>query len=263
MKLWLAILIFILSFQPHAQATSLHSGFDIVFDIDWTTFYSIENPDDHKGDRQIRVVEGKAYRHTDFLPEVIEALIQRHPDVRISFFSGGSKSRNETLLSQVHLSDGRSLLQVAHRVFSKDHLQVVSQDETLAFSTRFKKNLTLVMPEADPKRTILIDDQTDFAVKPHKAVHSMGIFDYFKAFDPSMTVKPYAPTSHQAWSMERNKALLWLAMLDTALENARVHGDLASEAEIQWNQRPQNRFTLEKGRTLLRRPYAPACGRVF
>lgn len=263
MKLWLAFLILILSFQPHAQATSPQSGFDIVFDIDWTTFYSIKNPDEHKGDRQIRIVEDKAYRHTDFLPEMIEALMQRHPDVRISFFSGGTKSRNEALLSQVHLSDGRSLLQIAHRVFSKDHLQVVSQDETLSFPSRFKKNLTVVMPEALPARTILIDDQTDFAVKPHKAVSSLGVFDYFKSFDPSLTGKPYAPASLEAWSMERNKALLWLAMLDTALENARVHGDLASAAQIQWNQHPQNAFTLEKGRQLISRPQAPACGRVF
>ncbi|MFV3408456.1 hypothetical protein ACNH6C_07600 [Bdellovibrio bacteriovorus] len=263
MKLWLALLILILSFQPQAQAQSPSPGFDIVFDIDWTTFYSIKNPDDHKGDRQIRVVEEKAYRHTDFLPEMIEALMQRHPDARISFFSGGTKSRNETLLSQVHLSDGRSLLQIAHRVFSKDHLQVVSQDETLSFPSRFKKNLSLVMPEAVPARTILIDDQTDFAVKPHKAVGSLGIFDYFKSYDPSLSGKPYAPASFDAWSMERNKALLWLAMLDTALENARVHGDLATEAEIQWNKHPQNRFTLEKGRTLIARPKAPACGRVF
>ncbi|ASD62734.1 hypothetical protein [Bdellovibrio bacteriovorus] len=263
MKLWLAILILILSFQPQARAQSPSPGFDIVFDIDWTTFYSIKNPDDHKGDRQIRVVEDKAYRHTDFLPEMIEALMQRHPDARISFFSGGTKSRNETLLSQVHLSDGRSLLQIAHRVFSKDHLQVVSQDETLSFPSRFKKNLSLVMPEAVPARTILIDDQTDFAVKPHKAVGSLGIFDYFKNYDSSMAGKPYAPASFEAWSMERNKALLWLAMLDTALENARVHGDLATEAEIQWNKHPQNRFTLEKGRTLIARPKAPACGRVF
>lgn len=123
MQLRLRVLFLLMIFlgQP-ALATTYH----LILDIDWTTFYSVESDAEaRKRDPQVRTVEGQSYRYTDALPEVIEALLLKHPDLKISFFSGGERSRNEALLSQVHLSDGRSLRDIAYRIFSKEHLLTI------------------------------------------------------------------------------------------------------------------------------------------
>lgn len=261
MKLWLAILIFILSYQPRAHATA---PIDIVFDIDWTTFYSIENSEVPSAKNQTRVVEGQSYRYTDYLPEVIETLLTRHPEVRISFFSGGSRSRNEALLSQVHLADGRSLLQVAHRVFSKEHLQELSQNETLPFATRYKKNLSLVMPEAIPSRTILIDDQVEFAVKPNKAVSSLGIFNFTEHFDSTRAGTKYQPNTQEEWQLERNKALLWLSLLSEALSRSqRTGSDFSNEVVNLWRSHSSSTLTVQTGKDLVANPQAPLCSTIL
>nr|BFD64072.1 hypothetical protein BdHM001_27530 [Bdellovibrio sp. HM001] len=260
MKLWLAAFLLFVCFQPRISLAT--PAVDIVFDIDWTTFYSIENANEN--DPQQRTVEGKTYRYTDFLPEVIETLLLRHPEVRISFFSGGDRSRNEALLEQVHLSDGRSLRDIAYRVFSKEHLKVVSQDETIRFSKRNKKDLALVMPESHPARTILIDDQVEFAVKPYKAVSSLGFFNFSPEFIAPLAGESYAPKTRAEWLQERKKALVWLHLLDEALKESRTKGThFADEVSRLWDLKSASPLARLYGARLINSPRAVSCQKVF
>lgn len=260
MKLWLAAILLLICFQPFAAPAN--TPIDIVFDIDWTTFYSIENPTNN--DPQQRIVEGKTYRYTDALPQVIETLLLRHPEIRISFFSGGEKSRNEALLSQVHLSDGRSLQDIAYRVFSKEHLKVLSQDETIRFSKRNKKDLAQVLPESNPARTILIDDQVEFAIKPYKAVSSMGFFNFSEEFKTPQHGEAYAPKTRAEWRQERKKALVWLHLLDEALLESKLKGtSFAEEVSRLWELKSASPLSRLYGQRLLNAPRAVSCQKVF
>ncbi|XGC80035.1 hypothetical protein ACES2L_11920 [Bdellovibrio bacteriovorus] len=210
---------------------------DIVFDIDWTTFYTVHPDKPNQSDEKVIIIEGKAYRPTDHLGEVLEKLSLR-PDVRISFFSGGERSRNETLLRAFKLPSGRSAYDIAYKVLSKENLATVSQDPTLGFSERHKKSMAGILPGATAERTILVDDQVNFSVKPWKAVPSLGVFNFQKEFDSSKTNEAYFPRSKEQWLAERDKALMWQALLEEALSsNALKKKSFAQVAEDLWSQK--------------------------
>jgi hypothetical protein len=257
-KLMLILLFCLTSLQSFAQNSK---PIDVVFDIDWTTFYSIEEP---LRDGQTVAVEGKFYRPTDYLPETIEWLLKTHPEVRISFFSGGEKSRNETLLGKVHLSDGRSLRDIAHQIFSKQDLYIASTDSKLSFSERYKKDLATFITDNTADRMILIDDQVNFAKPPLKAVPSLGLYNFQPSFDSSKAGKDYFPPTEKAWSLERNKALLWAAALDSAL-NESASGKISFESAVQnsWSRDLTKDLSLAHGKTLIRAFSARACEKIF
>lgn len=210
---------------------------DIVFDIDWTTFYTVHPDKPNQADDKAIIVEGKAYRPTDHLGEVLEKLSQR-PEVRISFFSGGERSRNETLLKAFKLPSGRSAYDIAYKVLSKENLTTVSEDASLGFSERYKKSMAGILPGATAERTILVDDQVNFAVKPWKAVASLGVFNFQKEFDPSNAREAYFPKDKEQWLAERDKALMWQALLEEALSsNALKKQSFAQVAEDLWSQK--------------------------
>nr|WP_295899451.1 hypothetical protein [uncultured Bdellovibrio sp.] len=263
MQAWLVALLILLCFQPVAHASS-PAPIDIVFDIDWTTFYSVEANDPNQKNNQNLTANGKLYRPTDHLADVIETLLVKHPEVRISFFSGGERSRNEALLKNVFLSDGRSLLEISHRLLSKENLTVVSQDETLPFSTRYKKVLDQGIPDWSPQRTILIDDQVAFAKPPLIAVNSLGVYNYQNRFDASRSLELHFPVSEAQWKMERNKALLWLAMIDLAFQKSQNDSVSFSEAARSvWKKQSTNSLLIARGQQLVQRIAAPSCGKVF
>lgn len=119
-----------------AQNNIVNAPIDLIFDIDWSTFYSVE---ESQRDTQTLVFENKLYRPTDHLTIVLETLLARHPEVRLHFFSGGSAERNNFLLKNQILSNGQSLYDVATHVFSNHHLTEVARDESLNFPQRYKK----------------------------------------------------------------------------------------------------------------------------
>ncbi|WP_374029171.1 hypothetical protein [Bdellovibrio bacteriovorus] len=261
MNRWLVAFILILSFQPWAFAQGPLPPIDIIFDIDWTTFYTIDPKDPAQQTSENVSVEGKTYRATDHLGKVIEILLKDHPEVRISFFSGGERTRNEQLLKTVRLSDGRTLFDIAYKVLSKEHLTVVSQNENLGFSERYKKVVEKHIPDWNPARTILIDDQKNFAVKPLKAVSSLGHFNFQKRFNARAATELYYPSDVHSWDMERNKALLWLAMLESSIQESRQSGtDFATATENTWKMHAEDTVFLRKGRSHLE---MRSCEKVF
>lgn len=252
MKSLATILIFIISLQLvifDVQATTPRVPIDIILDIDWTAFYTVD-PDQR--DEKTLSVEGKLYRPTDSLAAVLESLVKTHPEVRISFFSGGERTRNEALLKSYFLSDGRSLFDISYKVFSKEHLHVASNDSQLRFSDRYKKVLDGLWPEWNPDRTILIDDMVDFARPPLKAVESMGVYNFQRRFDPARAGEKYFPESLAHWSNERQKAVLWLALLDVSIRDAAAGNESFAEAATRnWNERSQYAFQLQRGQQIL------------
>ncbi|MDG0815595.1 hypothetical protein [Bdellovibrio svalbardensis] len=238
MKLFLASLFLALSFQGsvYAQAAPI----DIVFDIDWTTFYSIDTTSPNQIDNQNIAIEGKTYRPTEHLGEVLQAL-SLHPEVRISFFSGGEKSRNEALLKKLILPNGRRAFDIAYRVLSKENLQQVSEDSNLKFSQRYKKSFEGLLPGATPQRTILIDDQVEFSKAPWKAVPSLGVFNYQKVFDNRQSAQQFYPSTEQAWLNEKDKALMWKSLLEEAIVLSRKSDKPFSQITSDlWSAKSQN-----------------------
>ncbi|KHD89569.1 MAG: hypothetical protein OM95_03030 [Bdellovibrio sp. ArHS] len=260
MKNWLVALILILSFRP-AEA---QQPIDIVFDIDWTTFYTVHPENKNELSAKNLEVEGKFYRPTDYLPEVIEFLLKNHSEVRISFFSGGTKARNIALLNKVTLSDGRSLLDISHRILSFEDLTRVSHNETLKFSEQYKKVLSEGLPDWNPQRTLLIDDQPEFAQKPLKSVSSLGHYNFQESFDAGRSTEKFFPASYEQWQQERRKALVWLAIIENALaESSRSGKDFAGTAQEMWLHATENALLPKQGERLINLLSAPACQKVF
>ncbi len=261
MRSWLIVFIFIFSLQPSAFARPY---VDIVFDLDWTSFYTIDPLDPQQNSEKNIVVEGKIYRPTDYLTRVVETLLKTHPEIRISFFSGGEKSRNEALLNSQRLSDGRSLKDIAYRLLSKEHLTMVSQNETLKFTVRFKKILDSHISDWSSARTILIDDQINFAKPPLKAVSSLGRTTYQSHFSPENSDKKHFPLTKIDWERDRNKALIWLAMIDMGFfEAERTNKDFSLALQEVWLRHSQDGLMIPRGKRLLSPVSISSCEKIF
>ncbi|WP_413587098.1 hypothetical protein [Bdellovibrio sp. HCB274] len=219
MKSWFVGLLLLICAQSGPAAAA---PIDVVFDIDWTTFYTVDPKNQNQMDEKAIAVGDKVYRPTDHLGEMLEKLLQI-PDVRISFFSGGDRARNESLLSAFKLPSGRSALDISYKVLSKENLLTVSDDASLGFADRHKKKLDGVLPGAHKDRTILIDDQVKFAVAPWKAVDSMGHLEFQIAFDQKMAGKTEYPVTAEELRAERDKALMWLALIEEALQKSKQY----------------------------------------
>lgn len=254
-----SIFIFCFYFSARAQSPA---PIDLILDIDWTTFYSIDGNDPSQKDANSLEVEGKLYRATDQLVPTIEYLLKNYPHLRISFFSGGEASRNHTLLNKVHLSDGRTLWNIAYKVFSKEHLTDLTQNPADSFSVRYKKEFSHWEPSWNPDRTLLIDDQTRFAVAPLKAVHSGGVFNYQNQFQLERSNSSYFAASYSEWALERGKAIIWLARLVESL-NETTDLTFAEKAQRSWSQPSELVEYLNKGQRLLLLPETPNCRSIF
>ncbi len=216
----------LLSLPVFAQLES--APIDIIFDIDWTAFYSVDPKDKNQADKNIIFIQEKAYRPTDHLGEVLEKL-SSNPQVRISFFSGGERARNESLLRSFKLPSGKSAYDISFKILSKENLTEVSTDSSLTFSERYKKVITGLIADATPERTILIDDQVNFSVKPWRAVNSLGFFNFQVTFDPSKADKEFYPKTGVDWRNERDKSLIWLSLIEESIRRSQISNESFSQ----------------------------------
>lgn len=101
---------------------------DIVFDIDWTLVYPVNDLSEITNTSRLYHLNGEYYRLADGAEEIIDDLI-KNKNVRISFFSGGLEKRNIDLLKSIMLpNSNKSLYEISHKVLSKKDLSVVSDD---------------------------------------------------------------------------------------------------------------------------------------
>ena len=202
-RLFLSLLLGLFFFSALAKAEDFH----VVFDIDWTLVYPLENAP-LTPDPNMVEVEGKWYRFSDHAGESIEKLAQE-PGVKVSFFSGGEKSRNLKLLEKLKLPSGQNALSLAHKVLHAEDMTVVSEDKTKKFSERFKKDLTKISTDLD--RIILIDDVKHFTVpgQEKNLVWLGDTYNYAASYQEARlrarTRPQYEAPSHAAWKSERAK----------------------------------------------------------
>ena len=185
---WLLFLFILSSFScaQHAIRSPASGERHIVFDVDWTIVSEIKNPTarDLKNKRVLEV-EGIHYFISDGLENFIQD-IRSYKEMKISFFSGGKKSRNTKLLSMIKLPDGKSLLDIAYKVLNNEDLVPVADAPPEArFSERFKKDLTKVSKVLDS--LIMLDDTAGFVVdsSDNQAKHVFFIGKAFLYFEMS------------------------------------------------------------------------------
>lgn len=185
----------------------------IVFDIDWTMVAEITNPTKTQlQSSRVIVVDGHTYFINEGLEEFIENL-NSLPDVRISFFSGGTLSRNNQLLEKIKLKDGRSLKQISYKVLGKEHLVAVPDaPSTAKFAERYKKDLTLISD--DLEQVLMFDDTKDFVLES-KASQKEQVFFTGTAFLPFESFQDvgtqkgdYIPKSYDEWLLDRKKLFI-------------------------------------------------------
>lgn len=180
----------------------------MVFDLDWTLFSEFDSNLIKPDPRRVFVVEGKSYYLTPYAEELIRFLIEAK--IKVSFFSGGGESRNLGLLEKAKLKDGRSFQSIAYQILSRPDLTVMSTDETLSFSERFKKDLTKITDNLDA--IVLVEDNKNFALN---ALQSRNIFwlgptyqVLTKMEDVELVEPNYLPPTKEAWDLANHKLLI-------------------------------------------------------
>lgn len=181
-------LVFLILLLPVIALAEL--PLDVVFDIDLTIVARVEdgphgdlladpqNP--RRGtveiqfhephyDRQNRprdiapTLKAERYRVFEGMTDLMQKLkaLQEDGKVRVSFFSGGSEPRNETLLKTIKLPDGTSLWDLSQgRVHGRSALTPTGLPSNMRIRDRFKKDLTRINP--DLSDVIIIDDIKEF-----------------------------------------------------------------------------------------------------
>lgn len=186
--------------EPASISTEKH----VVFDIDWTITSEVKP--EFQGARFIEV-EGKKYFVHEGLEEMIEDLVNQKK-IKISFFSGGSFSRNHKLLKQIRLKDGRSLEDIAYKILNQEDLTIVEGAlSTDKFSKRFKKDLTKISSDLD--NLVMYDDTEHFVLNEKQEEHVLWIgktFEHFENFkDAKLASGDYVPRTMGEWSFARKK----------------------------------------------------------
>lgn len=208
---------------------------DIVFDIDQTIATMIHNvshgdllrdpTNPQKGVISIRwreagVTHQESYRIYEGVSDLLSDLKeqQRSGKVRVSFFSGGQKERNEALLKQIKLSDGTSALDLVTasdgsvRSFDRSHMTPTGLGENARIRERFKKDLTLINSNLD--NIVLVDDIQNF-VPDHQKRNVLWLGENFPY--PERVYSPVTPDK-LTLKRERNK-IYWVSdVLNEAIE---------------------------------------------
>lgn len=191
--------------------------FHVVFDLDWTLVYPLEaapNPPDPLAVQ----AAGKWYRYSDGAAESIQRLLER--GVKVSFFSGGDTTRNLELLRQLRLPNGTTAAQAAHKILNAEDLTRVSEDNTLKFPQRFKKDLRKITPDLD--RVVLIDDIKEFSLPgQERNMRWTGpTYNFSANYDESAARinREWEAPSLEAWKQERSKITRAVAEIEAKLE---------------------------------------------
>jgi hypothetical protein len=193
----------------------------IVFDIDWTIVAETETPKLFPANRVINV-DGKFYVIYEGLDSFIEKILNT-PQMKVSFYSGGAKSRNDDLLKKIKLKDGRSLYSIAYKILSKEDLvEMPNVTPDQKFSERFKKDLTKV--SEDLEQVLMFDDTNGFTL-PGKARQQDQVFHIGMSYlpfrdyiDSSGSQGKYIPPSREAWELDRRR----LSILEEAFKESYV-----------------------------------------
>ena len=222
-----------------AFATDRLKPVHLVFDIDWTLVSPLREADIalYKGDPRLIEVEGLHYRLSNGADVALRRLLDfnrrlGYDYVKLSFFSGGSRTRNEALLKKIVIDPvtHKTAFDIAEKVLSfenlKDHFPELSHEEKkLEFAERYQKNLGRFFE--DLSRTIAIDDTPKF----YRGSESKNLlwvgetysdFPSFVAAASAYAKEPtskYIPPNFTAWFADQNRVLIAELELESALDS--------------------------------------------
>ncbi|MFS4457761.1 hypothetical protein [Bdellovibrio sp. HCB2-146] len=178
--------------------------FDVVFDIDWTLFYPVQNPMD---DKTVSLPEGY-FRMAD---GVVDTLIAIHrKGHRISLFSGGTKSRNHALASYLLeqiAARGEASFQF-YKVLNFDDLTLrPGAKDDASFTDKWMKDLRKI--NANLQYVVLIDDSSKFSV-PGQERNLYWIektYNFQPQFGRLKEHDGYDAPTYKEWLQERRKII--------------------------------------------------------
>lgn len=197
-------------------SVSAHAGLpvDIVFDIDLTIATLIDHGDPLGGPAEnVYKVGSERYRIFEGMTDLMLKL-KNDPNVRVSFFSGGTEARNEELLRKVKMKDGSSLWELARgRVYGRTSMTPTGLGPGHRIRERFKKDLTKINPNLED--VILIDDIREFVPDSQRG-NMFWIGEDFPF--PDRHPVPNIPIAHpEIHAREKNKYQWISAQLERAL----------------------------------------------
>ncbi len=177
-----------------------------MIDLDKTLIYSEPNGPPETASTPFFTVEGTRYRFSDGAAEFIQ-YISTLPDARISFFSGGPKSRNLEVLNHLRLPNGKSALDVMYVLRSHNDLTTMpGVSKNAPVYERAKKDLRKISANID--NTILVDDHRHYPL-PGQEKNAV----WLQVEDPSVPE-----------SLERNKLAYAAEVLREATEKKEKEG---------------------------------------
>ena len=205
---------------------------DIVFDLDWTLIAQVKNTQGVPADELV-YFEDELYRIAPGVREMMLRLMS-FPNVRFSFFSGGGRERNLSVLGQIDLGGKRGvLLDHAYKVLSREDLTDLSAEVALdaRFSERYKKDLRKI--NSDLSKVIMIDDNYLFAPTPKQRAHYLWLGETFENLETysgqaaSKIEAKYRPKGYKQWLSSRLKIPLVALIIEELLRENRDSWDVA------------------------------------
>ena len=234
----------------------------IVFDIDWTIVAKVE-ANSNFSQRVVNVGDEKYFIY-DGVETMIEKLLD-HPEVRVSFFSGGSKERNHQLLKLIKLSNGKSLEDISYKILNYEDLNKIEKtSDNDTFAKRYKKDLKKI--SNDLTNLVMVDDTEHFVLNVEQEDHVLTLGPTFKHFEKYSDAKiengPYIPKSYSEWSYAEKKLILVDEALNEAIEQSDQSDIALSEAmnnqkklldfnSGEWNDYTRNLYLLRSNLQLM------------
>lgn len=217
---WVIYLFFVFGFvcflETNDQFISRHPSSErierhVVFDLDWTLFSEFDPKIIHPDPERVFIVEGKSYYLSPHAKELVRFL--HESGIQISFFSGGHKERNLGLLRQVEIEGLGTFEDIAFQTLHREHLTILSTDESLPFTERYKKDLKKVHKNLD--EIIILDDDFRFVVNSDQKKNMFWLgptYQVLERYDQlplyANTTTTYLPATEEAFDLAKNKLLV-------------------------------------------------------
>jgi hypothetical protein len=232
------------------RAPASSQTIDIVFDLDWTLIKQLKRGEKLTGDN-ILYYQDEVYRLNDGALELLEYLNSKK-NIRVSFFSGGGKFRNEAVLKKMKVGKG-SAFDMAHKILSKDDLEVRSQDTSLTFTDRYKKNLLKV--NSDLSNVLIIDDDIRFAANADQERNFLFLENVKYHFESPSDIHfgggQFDPKTKAEWFFDKNKIYIVSDILENSLDEEDFLGAV-KENRSKWDFK-NNRFSPSQAKIFARK----------
>lgn len=207
----------------HLKVRPSNRGYDLYFDLDWSLFYGIQDPNSVEPNRLLRyetaheaAKETLYFRALDRAGWMLENLLALR-DVRIHFITGADRQRAEWLLKQLKVGNSTAFAE-ATSIVTFEQLLETSTDTEKRFPERYGKYVQRWNPGADMSRTLLIDDSVGFSRFGLQVLHSHGKYNFHQNYDPRLSGGKYEPTSKDEFESERRRATLIYNLIAEAYE---------------------------------------------